>query len=68
MRELALMAEGRDRAEWRRFAALMALIHNVNCSKKSDTKRPSDFDPYVLRKPRPKVKLAALAALWGIKP
>lgn len=67
MRELALMAEGRDRAEWRRFSTLMALIHNVNCSKKSDTKRPSDFDPYTIRTPRPKLKVAALAALWGIK-
>lgn len=61
------MAEGRDRSEWRRFSALMALIHNVNCSKKSDAKRPSDFDPYAERRPRPKVKLAALAALWGVK-
>jgi hypothetical protein len=44
------MAEARVRDEWRRTAALMALIANCNRDpKRTKAFRPADFDPF--RKP-----------------
>ena len=54
LRELAWAAEGRQRAEWNRTAALLATVVNVN----RDTKRhpapykPEEFNPYAQRSRR----------------
>lgn len=39
------MAYGRQSAEWKRTAAIVAKIHNVNAAKKSDLLRTEDIDP-----------------------
>ena len=39
-------AEGRSRAEWSRAAAIMAMVHNVNCTKKGQMKSPAEFSPF----------------------
>ena len=47
LRELAEMAEGRQRAEWARMSSLMALAANCHReAKRSRAFRPSDFDPF----------------------
>ena len=45
------MAEGRGRDEWGRTAALLALIANVNRDpRRGRAFRPSDFNPYEVRR------------------
>ena len=47
LRELAAMAEGRNRAEWSRTSSLMAHLANCNrASKRDRVYHPRDFDPY----------------------
>jgi hypothetical protein len=47
LRELALMADGRQRAAWGHTSSVLAMLANVNRDpKKSRRFRPSDFDPY----------------------
>lgn len=49
LRELVLMAEGRDGAEWERTSLLAMLIANANRDpKKHGPFKPSDFNPYSL--------------------
>lgn len=56
------MAEERDRCEWRRTTSVLSLI--ANCHR--DPKRrpspwvPDDFDPYVERRVRVQLPIAAL--------
>ena len=45
MRELAWMAEGRQRSAWQQTSAVLAMLVNVNKSKGSAAK-PSEFDPF----------------------
>jgi len=43
--------EIRDRMEWNRTAALMALLCNINSDpKKGKTFRPADFNPYLAKR------------------
>lgn len=39
------MAQARQRAEWGRAASILAMIHNVHCSKDRDMLAPADFMP-----------------------
>lgn len=39
------MSEGKQEQAWAHTSSLMSLIHNVNCSKTSQMKKPSFFDP-----------------------
>jgi hypothetical protein len=45
VRELVWMAEGKNRAEWEQTAALLAMLHNVNCAKPGDRRPARDFNP-----------------------
>lgn len=40
------MAEARQKSEWQRMSALMALIANVNRDPKHAPFKPEDFNPY----------------------
>ena len=47
LRDLLAMAEDRQRADWARTSALMALIANTQRDpKKHRAFKPADFDPY----------------------
>ena len=54
LRELWWMSEAielRDRMEWNRVSALMALLCNINSDpKKGKTFCPADFNPYFSKK------------------
>jgi hypothetical protein len=54
LRELWWMSEAielRDRMEWNRISALMALLCNINKDpKKGKTFYPADFNPYFTKK------------------
>ena len=56
------MAEGRQRANWRRTATLLALIHNANYREKVSV---DDCDPYARPavEDLPEVGIDALRAL-----
>lgn len=45
LRELAWMAEAKLEEDWNLTSALIAMIFNVNCTKKKDLKSPNDFHP-----------------------
>lgn len=56
------MAEQRERSEWARTSALLALIANAHRDpRKSRPFRPSDFDPFVKRS---EGDMAALRAVF----
>jgi len=58
------MAEGRERSEWARMSALLALIANAHRDpKKSRAFKPGDFDPYARRGGGTVNDTAALKAL-----
>ncbi|HOD83616.1 MAG TPA: hypothetical protein PKG77_19535 [Phycisphaerae bacterium] len=48
LRELAWMAQARQRAAWERTSWLLALIANVNRDPRRQSRplKPADFDPY----------------------
>jgi len=47
LRELLAMAEGRQREQWARLSALMALVANTQRDpKKTRALKPKDFDPF----------------------
>jgi hypothetical protein len=55
------MATARQRSEWDRAAALVAKLHNVNCSKRSDMIRDaSALNPFRKRGDRLRVSVAEL--------
>lgn len=59
------MAEGRQRSEWARNAALMALIANTQRDpKKSRAFRPGDFDPFSGSAPAAKVDVGVLKTVF----
>ena len=65
LRELLAMAEGRQRSEWARNSALMALIANTQRDpKKSRAFRPSDFDPFSGPSPAAKVGVGVLKTVF----
>jgi hypothetical protein len=65
LRELLLMADGRQRSEWSRTSAQMALIANTQRDpKKTRAFRPSDFDPYSRAMPVMKTDIGALKTVF----
>lgn len=42
--------EARSADSWERASFLIAKVHNVNCSKRSDMVRPEDVNLHLLRK------------------
>lgn len=48
LRELLIMAEGRQRSQWNQTASILAMIANVNrdTSKRSTPFRPDEFNPF----------------------
>lgn len=48
LRELMIMAEGRQRSQWNQTASILAIIANVNRDekKRSTPFSPSEFNPY----------------------
>ena len=59
------MAEGRQRADWARCSALMALIANTQRDpKKTRAFRPSDFDPFAWQKSAPKADIGVLKTVF----
>jgi len=59
------MAEGRQRADWSRTSALMALIANTQRDpKKTRAFRPSDFDPFARTNPVPKAGIGVLKTVF----
>jgi hypothetical protein len=61
------MAEKRRSANWDTTSSLMALIHNVNCSKRYHMVGPEKFHPFAPKPPRielsPKESCDLLVAL-----
>ena len=55
LRELAWMAQARQRSAWERTSWLLALIANVNRDPKRQPRafRPADFDPYCGQREKP---------------
>ncbi len=59
------MAEGRQRADWSRTSALMALIANTHRDpKKTRAFRPSDFDPFARPRTIPKTGVGVLKTVF----
>ena len=59
------MAEGRNRAAWSRTAALLAMLHNINCTKRGDMKTAADFDPFRVRRAAPpRVDISVLKTVF----
>lgn len=68
----------RERHAWTHTAAMLAMIHNANCSKRSDLKSAKDFYPKGLDQDEPggkaagqdepvTVPFAAMKQLFGAK-
>ncbi|MFO0264410.1 MAG: hypothetical protein ACK53V_22510, partial [Planctomycetota bacterium] len=59
------------RSEWDRSAALLAMIHNVNCSRATSMKAPEKFHPFprhsARRRLSPQESVAAIALAFCIK-
>ena len=47
------MAESRQKAEWERASAIVAMVYNMHRGPKSRPMKPSDFNPF--RQPKPLV-------------
>jgi len=59
------MAEARERSEWARTSALLALIANAHRDpKKTRAFKPSDFDPFARRQSSTTNDMAALRAMF----
>jgi hypothetical protein len=59
------MAEARERSEWTRTSALLALVANAHRdAKKTRPFKPSDFDPYAKRDDTKTNDIPALRALF----
>jgi len=57
LRELLAMAEGRQREQWSRLSALMALVANTQRDpKKTRALKPADFDPFARQFRGPPIK------------
>ena len=44
------MYEGKSREAWQHTSNIMWLIYSVNSTKKSDKRKPSDFNPWEAKK------------------
>ena len=65
MRDLVAMAEARERSEWGRTSALLALIANAHRdAKRTRAFKPSDFDPFAGRGEERMSDISALRALF----
>ncbi|MGN0871332.1 MAG: hypothetical protein ACI4UV_09105 [Victivallales bacterium] len=62
-RELCMMHEERERAEWNRAAAIMAMVHNCAFGVKHAVS-PAELNPYAARKPA-SVSSEFVAGLFG---
>ena len=59
------MAEGRERSEWARASALLALIANAHRDpRKSRPFKPGDFDPFARPRTAAAGDMAALRAVF----
>lgn len=65
--ELVLMLEQRERSEWTRTSALMALVANGLNTKKGQTFSPDDFNPYRDQRRRQTVSATELGEILGFK-
>jgi len=50
MRELVLMSEGKQKAEWDRTSLVCTILANANRSSKTKAFKPDDFNPYSAKK------------------
>jgi hypothetical protein len=68
--ELAAMARARQMAAWEAVSALLAMTHNVHCTRQSQIRSPEEFHP--LRKKRRRLSrqesAAALIAAFVTNP
>jgi len=65
LRELLAMAEGRQREQWSRLSALMALIANTQRDpKKTRALKPADFDPFAREVPVVKADVSVLKQVF----
>ena len=53
------MAEAKERSEWNRFAVLVAKLHNINQTQKSDLISFEDVHPFFIEKQRTSVESTA---------
>ena len=59
------MAEGRQRSDWARTSALLALLANAHRDpRKTRAFKPSDFDPFARRHEHAKADISALKAVF----
>ncbi len=69
--QLSVMALARLRSEWDRSSALLAMIHNVNCSRATSMKAPEKFHPFprhsARRRLSPQESVAAIALAFCVK-
>jgi hypothetical protein len=54
LRVLETMGRAKQKDEWERTSWLLAKIHNVNCTRSSDTVEPSEVNPMRPRRRRGK--------------
>jgi hypothetical protein len=66
LKQLFWMARGRRVEQWNHTSQLLAMLHNVNCTRRTDLAEPWQFHPYGKRPKLPKGSIHDLKAL--IKP
>jgi hypothetical protein len=70
LRELAIMAEARQRAAWNHTSVLLATLVNINRDpKKGRAAKPADFNPFAERPkapsaPPPKADISILKSIF----
>lgn len=65
LRELLAMAEGRQREQWSRLSALMALVANTQRDpKRTRALKPADFDPFAREAPVVKTDVSVLKQVF----
>jgi len=65
LRELLAMAEGRQREQWSRLSALMALVANTQRDpKRTRALKPADFDPFARQSPPVKADVSVLKSVF----
>lgn len=62
VRELVYRSKGAGLQDWNQTSSLLAMIHNVNCSR-GRKKKPDDMNPYAEKSNRRKVNLQFLRDL-----
>lgn len=51
------------RAQWTQTASVLAMIHNVNCTKKSQLKGSREFDPFAPKEEAIEISVSEFAAM-----